>query len=456
MYLTIETCLLLSGMRFKSINKEIFKIAIPNILGNITIPLIGIVDTVLMGHQPKDATVLIGAIALGGVIFNAIYWNFGFLRVGTTGITAQAFGAEDEQKQALTFFRAILLGALIAIILLILKPVISDLGFDLLRNEKNNAAINYAKDYFNIRIWAVPAVMVLYGFRGWFYGMQNAVYPLILTTVVNVINILGSIYFVKVHNMTADGVALGTVVAQYVCLLVAVILMVKKYQWIQKYIKLKLILLLDQLKEFFFVSGFVFGRNIMLFLVFAAFTYYSSAVGEEYFAINQMLLELFYLMSFAVDGFAYASEALVGKYTGSRQSNKLQEAINWTMIWGIGFGVVYAIAYFFAGEHFLRIFTPNLELIVQAKPYILWLCAISIVGAVAFIWDGIYIGATLVVQMFVCMTISTISFFIVFYLLRNSHPKHAIWAAMTSYMLVRGVMQWIFYEYLKKQGQHEV
>ena len=202
------------GMRFRPINKEIFKIAIPNILGNITIPLIGIVDTMLMGYQPEDATVLIGAIALGGVIFNAIYWNFGFLRVGTTGITAQAFGAEDEQKQALTFFRAILLGIAIALLLLIAKPLISEFGFDLLRNSENESAINYAKGYFDVRIWAVPAVMVLYGFRGWFYGMQNAIYPLILTTVVNVANVIGSIYFVKVQNMNAEGVALGTVIAQ--------------------------------------------------------------------------------------------------------------------------------------------------------------------------------------------------------------------------------------------------
>ena len=199
------------------------------------------------------------------------------------------------------------------------------------------------------------------------------------------------------------------------------------------------------------MSGFVFGRNIMLFLVFAAFTYFSSAVGEEYFAINQMLLELFYLMSFAVDGFAYASEALVGKYTGSKQHNKLQEAINWTMIWGIGFGIVYAIAYFFAGEYFLRLFTPNEQLIEQAKPYLLWLCVISIVGAIAFIWDGIYIGATLVVEMFICMTISTVSFFVIFYWLKASYPKHAIWAAMATYMLARGIMQWIFYESKKRK-----
>ena len=439
------------GMRFRPINKEIFKIAIPNILGNITIPLIGIVDTMLMGYQPEDATVLIGAIALGGVIFNAIYWNFGFLRVGTTGITAQAFGAEDEQKQALTFFRAILLGIAIALLLLIAKPLISEFGFDLLRNSENESAINYAKGYFDVRIWAVPAVMVLYGFRGWFYGMQNAIYPLILTTVVNVANVIGSIYFVKVQNMNAEGVALGTVIAQYICLFVAIVLLLKKYRWIGRYLKTKLILLLDQLKQFFFVSGFVFGRNIMLFLVFAAFTYFSSAVGEEYFAINQMLLELFYLMSFAVDGFAYASEALVGKYTGSKQHNKLQEAINWTMIWGIGFGIVYAIAYFFAGEYFLRLFTPNEQLIEQAKPYLLWLCVISIVGAIAFIWDGIYIGATLVVEMFICMTISTVSFFVIFYWLKASYPKHAIWAAMATYMLARGIMQWIFYESKKRK-----
>ena len=436
-----------AAMRFKPINREIFKIAIPNILGNITVPLIGIVDTILMGHQPKNATVLIGAIALGGVIFNAIYWNFGFLRVGTTGITAQAFGAKEDQKQALTLFRALLLGAFIAVILLLLKPLVADFGFAVLQNDKNAEAISYAKEYFDVRIWALPAVMLLFGFRGWFYGMQNAVYPLILTFTVNLVNIGGSIYFVTVHDMDARGVAMGTLVAQYVCLSVAFVLMSVKYRWVIQHLKWHFIVIVDQIKQFFFVSSFVFGRNIMLFLVFASFTYFSSAVGEEYFAINQMLLELFYLMSFAVDGFAYAAEALVGKYTGSKQPTKLEKAIRWTMVWGIGFGVLYAIAYLLAGNQFLRIFTPDELLIQQAKPYLFWLSIISIVGAVAFIWDGIFIGATLVVQMFVCMTISTISFFLVFFALKDPFPRHAIWAAMSAYMLIRGGMQWIVYSW---------
>ena len=436
----------------KAINKEIFKIAIPNILGNITIPLIGIVDTILMGHQPENATVLIGAIALGGVIFNAIYWNFGFLRVGTTGITAQAFGEQNEKKQALTLYRALALGAIIAIMLLALKPLIAEFGFSLLQNEKNAQAISFARDYFNVRIWAVPAVMLLFGFRGWFYGMQNAVYPLIVTLTINIVNIGASIYFVKVHNMDADGVALGTVVSQYAALLVALILVALKFKWIQNYLKPSLIFMWEELKQFFFVSGFVFGRNIMLFAVFAGFTYFSSAVNKNYFAINQMLLELFYLMSYAVDGFAYASEAMVGKYTGSKQQQFVQKTINWTMIWGIGFGLLYAIAYIVAGKHFLSIFTPDEQLIQQAQPYLFWLSILSIVGAVAFIWDGIYIGATLVVEMFISMTIATISFFVVFFLLKNTYPKHAIWAAMCIYMFSRGVMQWLLYQFkLAKQ-----
>jgi len=434
-----------------STNKEILKLAIPNILSNITVPLLGIVDTVLMGHEPEKADILIGAIGLGGVVLNAIYWNFGFLRMGTTGLTAQAFGAKDRQEQALTLFRALSIGAVLGIILLLISPFVAKNGFNILTNSMNSEAIEFARSYFDIRILAVPAVMCLFGLRGWFFGMQNAVFPLILLTTVNLLNVGCSIYFVRYLNMGVEGVAMGTVVAQYVTLILAVILLIYNYKWIFEFFEFKLIVIGDKLARFFFVNVFIFIRTVMLFLVFAGFSFYSSAVSKTYFAVNQILLELFYLMAYAVDGFAYAAESLVGKYVGAKDWANMKKAVKQTMIWGLRFGILYALVYLLAGKHFLQIFTSDQALVQSGEPYIFWLAIISVVGSIAFIWDGVYGGATLVIEMAISMTLATICFFILYHFLKEEMPTHAIWLALTIYMLARGAGQWIlFNRFVKK------
>jgi len=438
-------------LMIKTVDKEIFRLAIPNILSNVTIPLLGIVDTVLMGHEAEHGAILIGAIALGGIIFNAIYWNFGFLRLGTTGITAQAFGRGDKEEQALTLFRAFSVGLFIAIVLLLFRGIISDLGFSLLRTPENTQAIEYAKSYFDIRILAVPAVMCLFGIRGWLFGVQNAVFPMILITVVNVVNVLASVYFVRVQGMSVEGVALGTVVAQYCTLILGLSMIFIKYGKIFSYLKLKLILARKALSRFVNVNGTLLIRNMLLFSVFSFFTWYSSTINENYFAVNEMLLQLFYLMSFAVDGFAYAAESLVGKYVGAKDWKGLKNSVRRTMVYGLGFGVLYAIVYVFFGKYFLRIFTPDWQLIESGQPFLFWLAILSVVGAVAFIWDGVYGGATLVRELVISMALSTLAFFVSFYIFKQINADHAIWASMTVFMAVRGIGQWVLFDRFAKK-----
>lgn len=428
----------------RQINSEIFKIAIPNILGNITIALLGFVDTYLMGHE-TNGELLLGSIGLSSILFNLLYWNFGFLRVATTGITAQAYGEKAENKQALTFFRAFFLGLIIALLILLFSKTIGDIGFSMIQNNVNEDAIPFARQYFSIRILAVPAVMMLFGFRGWFYGMQNAIYPFILTIVVNLVNIIASIYFVKYLDLSIAGVAWGTVLAQYVCLIVAFLLF-NKYKWVKHYFNWKKLIVKSQLKRFFSVSSFVFARNVMLSIVFSAFTFFSSTVSELYLAANQILLQFFYMMSFAVDGFAYAGEALVGKYVGAKQKSDVKRVVKLTMIWGVGLGLIYALLYQLFGVKILYLFTPDSTIVDTGAPYIIWLSIIAIVGSIAFIWDGVFIGATYVKEMFYSMALALVMFFIVYYITKNSMPMHAIWMAMTAYMLIRGVLQWFFYK----------
>ncbi len=435
------------------INRQILKIAIPNILGNITIPLLGIVDTILMAHKGKDASVLIGAIGLGGLIFNALYWNLNFIRPTTTGITAQAHGAEDRQKQISTLLRALMIATVLAIIILLFYPVIRSVGFEILSNPQNESAIGYAQEYFDVRIWAVPAVLYLFALQGWFYGMQNALIPFILTTFLNLTNIAVSIYCVKFLDMNADGVALGTVVAQYLSLFLSLALLFYYYPWLRGSFRSKRLNSLQGFREFFEVSGFVFGRNVMLFAVFATFTYYSSTLGETYFAANQILLQLFFFMSFAVDGFAYASEALVGKYKGASHARALLRSVRLCLFWGIGFGCLFSLAYSICGSEILGLISPDPSIIASARPYLIWLSVIAISGAISFIWDGVYIGATLALPMFISMSVSTIVFFITLENLHSSYPYRAIWVAMTTYVTMRGIIQWLYFRILWKQGK---
>ncbi len=436
-----------------TIHREILQIAIPNILGNISIPILGIVDTVLMAYRGEKASILIGAIALGGILFNALYWNFSFLRLATTGITAQAVGAGDHRQQANSLARAALLASGISVLILLLQSPIAKFGFGLLRNPENAEAIQYARSYFSVRIWAVPAALLLFSIRGWFYGMQNAIAPFVFTLILNLGNIGASMYCVRVLGMDADGVALGTVLAQYFTLLIAIVVLGFRYRWIVTEWSRRGIQNLNKLRQFFSVSGFVLGRNLLLFSVFSTFTYYSSSLGETYFAAFQILLQLFFLISFAIDGFAYASEALVGKYTGAAMSKEVLLSIRYTLIWGVGFGLVYATAFQICGLPLLKILTPNNELIALALPYVYWISIIAIVGAIAFIWDGVFIGATLARAMFLCMAISTLVFFMVLFLLRERFPYSAIWAAMTAYMAVRGIIQWYYFRrHWKRHG----
>ncbi len=436
-----------------SINAQILKIALPNILGNLTVPLLGIVDTVLMAYHGAEANVLIGAIGLGGIVFNALYWNLSFLRQTTTGITAQAVGAEDAQVQALTLFRGLMIALGLGLVLLLLRDTLGKLGLSLLLNTENQNSIAYARKYYEVRIWAVPAVLLLYVLQGWYYGMQNALIPMALTTILNLTNIAVSIYCVRRLGMDADGVALGTVVAQYFSLVLAMGLLLYRYGWVGRYLREWMQKSLRGLGQFFGLSGYVFGRNLMLFAVFSTFTYYSSSLGDDYFAAFQLLLQLFFVSSFAVDGFAYASEALTGKYVGAQDATSLRQSIRLCLQWGVGFGALLGVLYLVMGDTLIGLLTPDAELISIASPFVFWLSLISLFGAVAFIWDGVYIGATLALPMFVCMLLSSAVFFVVLFLYQNQHPLTAIWLAMTVYVLTRGGLLWWVFGRLWKSGR---
>ncbi len=417
-------------------NRQILRLAIPNIISNLSVPLLGAVDTALIGHL--EEVYYLGAIALGGMIFNFIFWGFGFLRMGTTGLTAQAFGEEDKTASIMTLARALCVAGIFSGLILLLQVYIADLGFWLV--EATPEVENYTRIYFDIRIYTAPAVLGLYVINGWFLGMQNARYPMIVTVVLNILNIFLDIFFVYSLNMNVAGVAWGTLIARYVGLTLAVILLLYRYRdWLSGYIHDKLIDL-EPIRKFFAVNRDIFIRTLCLIFTFSFFTAKSAEFGNVILAANTILLQLWMIVSYGIDGFAFAAESLIGRYTGSGERKKLRDAVTYCFIWGIGIGLSASLVYGLFELSILRIFTDQREVIDAALLVFAWTIAGPAVSSFCYIWDGIFIGATATVPMRNSMILATLGVFLPAYALGVSHlGNHAIWLAMTLFMVARGV-----------------
>ena len=423
-------------------NRSILKLALPNILTNLTVPLLGMVDMHLMGYL--DSAVFMGAIALGGVIFNLVYWGFAFLRMSISGIAAQAYGKKDKYDMANTLFRGLLLAFGGALLLLILQTGIEKVSFLVL--EGSPEVKELARDYFYIRIWAAPAAISLMVFYGWFLGMQNAIYPMVIAVSVNVVNIVLSVLFVRNFGMKIDGVALGSMISQYFGLLLAVILFLKKYRYILKAFDLPAIVDGSGIKNFLNVSGDIFIRTACIILVFTFFTSESAGFNDIILAANSALLQFLFLFSYFLDGFAYAAEALVGKYFGGRDITNLKKVIRLLMYWGLGFGILFSSVYYLLGEELLVFFTKHKNVLDEGTKYLPWLISLPLISFASYIWDGVYIGTTASKLMKYTMIASTIVFFAVYYSFRTGLQNNALWMAMIIFSFMRSFLQFVFYK----------
>jgi MATE family multidrug resistance protein len=424
------------------LNKKILDLAIPNIISNISVPLLGLVDMTLMGHLESD--VYIGAIALGALIFNFLYWSLGFLRMGTSGFTAQALGRRDLPETILVFSRAAFIATFIGMLLLLLQRPIENLSFLVLKGETQVEAL--AMNYFRIRIWAAPAALGQFALLGFFLGMQNARLPMVVVVTTNVINIACSYFFVMKLGMESNGVALGTVIAQYSGLLLALFFFRKYFRRLFRYWSLKATLQREKLKQFLLINKDIFIRTMCLVIVFSIFTARSASAdlkseGEEaILAVNSILMQFFMFFSFLIDGFAHASEALTGRFIGSNDRGSLRHSIRLLFLWGAGISVVFTLLYLVGGEFIFRALTNNPEVISNARPYYFWVVMVPLVSFSAFLWDGIFIGATAGPEMRNAMLISTlVVFFPAYFLAGRFMGNHGLWLAFILFMVARGV-----------------
>lgn len=426
-------------------NRKILQLAIPSIVSNITVPLLGLVDVAIVGHLGSAS--YIGAIAVGGMLFNMIYWIFGFLRMGTSGMTAQVYGKRDLTEVVRTLLRAVGVGLLISLGLWILQSPILRGAFVLI--DATEEVKRWASLYFNICIWGAPAILGLYGFAGWFIGMQNSRFPMFIAITQNIVNIAASLCFVFVLGMKVEGVALGTLIAQYAGLFMAFALWLKYYGRLKAYIDWNGLWGGEEMRRFFSVNSDIFFRTLCLVAVTTFFTSTGARQGDVILAVNTLLMQLFTLFSYIMDGFAYAGEALAGRFIGAKNDMGLRRCIRLLFLWGIGLSLSFTILYAFLGRDFLGLLTNDTSVIEASGDYFYWVLAIPLCGFSAFLWDGIFIGATATRQMLYSMLVASATFFIIYYLFYRSMGNHALWMAFLGYLSLRGGMQWILWRYRK-------
>ncbi len=416
-------------MRSVSLDKQILRLAIPAVIANITTPLLSLVDTAIVGHLGSEA--FVGAIAIGGSLFSMLYWLFSFLRFGTSGITAQAVGAGNVDERMLILLRSLIIGLSCGLLIVVIHAPVGRIVVDFFEPEPETRSL--ALQYFNLLVFGAPAVLMQYALVGWFVGSQNTRIPMYNSLLINVVNIAASLLSVYVLDLGIVGVAAGTLIAQWIgCL--ALLMLARP-----RPMALRSVFMTAELRRFFVVNINIFIRTLCLISVTVWFTRAGAAQGSLTLAVNTLLLQLFVLFSYFMDGFAFAAEAMCGKSLGAGDVLGLRCTINRLMLWGFGVAVVFTAVYSVGGESFLRLLTDNTDIIDAAGAYRLWAVAVPLAGFMAFTWDGIVIGVTRTRLMLVSMIFSTAVFFTIYFTSVSALGNHGLWLAFIAYLLMRGL-----------------
>lgn len=445
-------------------DRHILHIALPSIVSNITVPLLGMIDVAIVGHM--GSPVYIGAVAVGSMIFNLVYWLFGFLRMGSSGLTAQAFGRRDLTEVTRLLVRSVSIAFSIALLMIILQMPLKWLMFWLI--SPTSDVVPFASTYFYIVIWGAPASLALFSLMGWYIGMQNTRIPMFISIMQNVVNILASLTLVYGFGMKIEGVALGTVIAQYAGLLMAVGLLVRYYgrffrgKW-RVVIGLPLatertqesgkrilcgrqISFLLPLSSFLKINRDIFLRTLCLVAVNLFFTSAGARQGAVILSVNTVLIQLYLFFSYFMDGFAYAGEALGGKSYGAHNTSAFREILNRLWMWMLIVTSVYTLLYMIGGHWIVTLLTDEPQVLEISDKYLWWAWLIPAAGCVAFIWDGIFIGLTATRGMLVSSFLSALVFFVIYLLTKDVLGNHGLWLAQIVYLFMRGILQTIWYK----------
>jgi len=422
-------------------DRQILNIAIPSIVSNVTVPLLGLIDVAIVGHI-GDA-VYIGAIAVGSMIFSLVYWVFGFLRMGTSGMTSQAYGGRNLTEVTRLLARSLIVAFAVAAAILLLQSPLLWLMMRVISPTADVAPL--ARIYFRICVWGAPAMLGLYGLTGWFIGMQNTRIPMFISIMQNVVNIVASLTLVYGFGMKLDGVAAGTLIAQYAGFVVAVLLLFRYYGRLRPYFDAKGLLSRKPMARFFSVNRDIFLRTLCIVGVNLYFTSAGARQGATILAVNTMLLQLYLLFSYVMDGFAYAGEALGGRYHGAHNVAAFRSTVGRLFFWGTLTATLFTLTYAIGGGSFLRLLTSDDTVVAASADYFPWAVAIPFAGMSAFVWDGVFIGMTATRSMLTSSAMAAATFFAICTLLSPTLGNHALWLAMLSYLAMRGAVQGIIY-----------
>ena len=422
--------------KVNAINKDIVRLAVPSILANITIPLVGIVDTAIVGHLSDAAA--IGGIAIGTMLFDLLYWNFGFLRVGTSGLTAQAYGAGQRDECRKILVQSLTVAFVGALFLWAIQWLFVTGVLAIVPCSSETAEI--ARSYFFVRIWAAPATLMLMALKGWFIGMQDTKSPMAVDILVNVVNMAASYYLAVYTPLGVVGVAWGTFYAQYSGLSLAILIMVFRYGIVHIGLpEIRRAMQGAEIHRMMHLNGNLFIRSLCFMVVYVGFTSLAGTYGDVELAVSSVLMKLFMFFSYFVDGFAYAGEALVGWLIGEGAKRNIAECVKALFKWSIGVGLVFTLIYAVWGKECMELMTDKADVLDAAGKYMGWLIAMPVVSALAFMWDGIYVGATAGVQIRNAMIWAAIGFVWLYVATFHWVGAQALYIAYFAHLIARVV-----------------
>lgn len=411
------------------------------ILSNISVPLLGMVDTGVTGHL--ENAVYLGAVAIGSTIFGFLYSGVNFLRMGTTGITAQRFGASDHDGLRIALGQALVVSTAIAVLLILLQVPLGTLAMSLIGPEAEIAS--FAGEYFSIRIWSAPATLANYALIGWFIGLQNARVPLYIVLAINLTNIALDLLFVLVLGMKVDGVAAASVIAEFTGVAVGINFAIAELRRRDGHMIMSHLTTLSEYKEFFSINANLFVRTMALMFSFAFVTAAGARMGGLILAANAVLMNLLNLIAFALDGLAHAAEALVGKAAGAKDRQALHRSVQLTMRWSLYVAIGFSVLFWFTGPLFIRVLTDIPDVVDTALQYLPWMTVAPVIAVWAYLYDGVFVGATRAKEMRNSMVISTFAVFIPAWLAFRFLGNHGLWLAFMIFLGSRGIGMHYYY-----------
>ncbi|MDY6385439.1 MAG: MATE family efflux transporter [Bacteroidales bacterium] len=445
----------------RQLDKGIFRIAVPSILANITVPLVGIADIAVAGHLEASAAALIGGISIGTMLFGLLYWNFEFLRISTGGLTAQAYGRADWQDSVDVLVKGVALALAAAVVILLLQWPFIKLSFLVVKCSRE--ARDLALEYFFVRVWAAPATLSLMSLKGWFIGMQDSISSMFTDLVVNGINVIASIFLslgipgTSFEGVGFSGIAWGTVLAQYSGLIFALVVIFIKYKEVVRGRISIRSLKGGDLRQFMTLNADFFVRSLCLIIVYVSMTIISAKYGDLLLASCSVIMQLLMIFSYFTDGFAFSGEAICGKYFGRRNFRTVDFAVKRVFLWSMGVGMIFVLIYSLTGVPLLLLMTSDETVVEASRRFLPWLSVMPLMGCPAFTWDGIYAGLTASKIMRDSALGSVIAFYLVWVLgavipgQQGSMAIHVLLAAYFAHLLFRSAYMTIKYKSLPRQ-----